>query len=163
VKSTSAILRSFPTRNTDRQQYWKHINLCSLCFYNALMGSEYLWHVITHLFRCYSSSFRMGILYYTPAPYCVPVLFSILMMCQNKITSTDRKPLWILQLAFHPLVQSTDYTYICTCMCIKLQLILLCELYSELIETCNQGGYTPSIMAGQGGCRRKIRTKERRN
>ena len=137
MKSTSAILRTFPERNTDRQQYWKHINLCSLCFYNALMGSEYLWHVITHLFRWYSSSFRMGIPYYTPAPYCVPVLFSILMMCQNKITCIDRKPLCILQSVFHPLVASTDYTYICTCMSIKIQFVFMCELSFELSETCN--------------------------
>jgi len=105
----------------------------------------------------------MGIPYYTPAPYCVPVLFSILMMCQNKITCIDRKPLWILQSAFHPLVTSTDYTYICTRMFIKLQFIFLCELSFELNETCNPKGYTPSIKAGQGDCRRKIRPKERRN
>lgn len=105
----------------------------------------------------------MGIPYYTPAPYCVPGLFSILMMCQNKITCTVRKPLWILQSAFHPPVKSTDYTYICKYMCIKLQFIFLCELSFELNESCNPKGYTSSIKAGQGGCRRKIRLKKRKN
>ena len=64
-------------------------------------------------------------------------------------------------------MESTDYTYIvvCTCMCIELQLFFLCELSFGLNETLNPGGYTPSIKAGQGGCKRKIlvRRKGRRN
>jgi hypothetical protein len=48
-------------------------------------------------------------------------------------------------------------------LCIKLKFIFLCEISFELNETSNPKGYIPSIRAGQGGCRRKIRPKERRN
>jgi len=48
-------------------------------------------------------------------------------------------------------------------MCIKLEFIFLYELSFELSESCNPKGYTSTIKAGQGGCRRKIRLNERRN
>jgi hypothetical protein len=45
----------------------------------------------------------------------------------------------------------------------QLQFIFMCEVSFELNETCNLKGHTPSMKTGQGGCRRKIRPKERRN